>query len=1089
MTRRFFAAFLAFLLALNAAAPGIPGSAAVAYAQESAVSPDSEDKKAEQSETEQSEPEAASASDKQDGESQSASSEESEPAAPAEETPEEKSEQTPAAPSDETSAREAASDASETQVSDADSEPLPKEEPPFVTAPGLESVLPTTDLMERGLIVPDLTSITDFWDAGPVIPAGNTQNTRMAAPNEAPAPSAEGMKVSKTAEVIDGETWITLEAYAPGKVIKKEIVEYIPTDIVFVLDQSTSMIGPMYAEYHEYHEALTNSYFYRKRDSWTAALSNVWVKLSDGSYAGVYLQQTQQFDPKTFQYTNQYIYFWNDNGRTEEARSWYDYGKPPIQLYYYDKATMKTKRDAMVDSLDGFLREIAEKSKGPDGTRGTSDDTHFRVALVGFGNDKKYLGVQPSPAYYEGTWLFTHNSPRSYRYLTPFDYGNSFVDFFNGAELSGAFLNNTPTDGVIQTGIHLGMEMAGKVFEYNPIKPEWKQNRVVVVLTDGAPGYDVFYEPVAVRALETSQRIKNQYGATVYTVGIFPNASTKMIVSPDFPKWAYVSGKSNWFMEVLSSNYGESRVSYTHNYDIYRQDNWIRMYSGPRTGNGYYLTASTPEGLNRIFQTIAKQIEVGESKTTLSEEAVLRDFIAPSFQIPPGTKPEDIVLRTYRYQGEGKEWVENLTADRKPDTMGARVLGLDGGKLEISGFDYSENFVATENGIPRGNKLTVRFRVEKKPGFLGGNAVLTNSKAGIYENSKAEKPVVVFPVPKVNVPIGDVAPSVKDKNVYYSNPLTVEEVRKGASVTVGGVTLSLDPAAVNYGLEEWQTAYVDIVPTLTDSAGNPVDYANLKEDQKYTLKVTVSPKHEPIAGEKAGEPAQAMSGLAEGDLRVFIPGHRYRPGEVYYGDAAPANPSGYLAGNIAGTEWKHGETEGSTVEMSGKPPKLALSFMPQEGRIVDGRIHTKKDFTVDVTTKIGAETVPTWSGENGGDQFVMRVKTAKLTISKTGGMTGEPYVFDILRNGEKYTEATISGNGSITLVELPVGTYSIAENEKWSWRFAPSYGENAVLSAKTPTGALTCSNEENGRNLWLNGYSDAVTNIFRKVVSGGGGNE
>ena len=72
---------------------------------------------------------------------------------------------------------------------------------------------------------------------------------------------------------------------------------------------------------------------------------------------------------------------------------------------------------------------------------------------------------------------------------------------------------------------------------------------------------------------------------------------------------------------------------------------------------------------------------------------------------------------------------------------------------------------------------------------------------------------------------------------------------------------------------------------------------------------------------------------------------------------------------------------------------------------------------------------------------------------------------------------TIRGNNSQTLIELPVGNYTITENSGWSWRYTPTYGGNGNLSAGHSEGALTCTNTK-GPDEWLNGYSDVTRNIY-----------
>ena len=87
-------------------------------------------------------------------------------------------------------------------------------------------------------------------------------------------------------------------------------------------------------------------------------------------------------------------------------------------------------------------------------------------------------------------------------------------------------------------------------------------------------------------------------------------------------------------------------------------------------------------------------------------------------------------------------------------------------------------------------------------------------------------------------------------------------------------------------------------------------------------------------------------------------------------------------------------------------------------------------------------------------------------------------MFDVYKDGTKYSEVTIWGNGTETLVELPVGTYTIQENTGWSWRYTADNGTAAILSADNPAGEITCTNTANGKIYWLNGFSQVVRNIF-----------
>lgn len=176
--------------------------------------------------------------------------------------------------------------------------------------------------------------------------------------------------------------------------------------------------------------------------------------------------------------------------------------------------------------------------------------------------------------------------------------------------------------------------------------------------------------------------------------------------------------------------------------------------------------------------------------------------------------------------------------------------------------------------------------------------------------------------------------------------------------------------------------------------------------------------------------------------------------------------------------------------MIGAKPELGFTYTPEDGKIDGGKINTKQDIGVDVAVKIGNADVTNHTTflhtacagqtctlpEN--MEFLIHVKTCTLTITKSGGADNESYVFDVLKDGTKYSEVTIEGNTSQTLYELPVGQYTIVEDIGWSWRYNADNGTAAILSADNPAGEITCTNTANDKTFWLNGFSQVVRNIF-----------
>lgn len=241
--------------------------------------------------------------------------------------------------------------------------------------------------------------------------------------------------------------------------------------------------------------------------------------------------------------------------------------------------------------------------------------------------------------------------------------------------------------------------------------------------------------------------------------------------------------------------------------------------------------------------------------------------------------------------------------------MGA-TASISGDQVNVTGFNFSENYVGTvtENGSIsyRGNKLVISFKVEPKAGFLGGNDVITNASAGIYENSSAQTPVMTFEQPKVNVPIKDVTVTAKDKNVYLKGEVTADQLKDGAEISVGDVKLDLTKE--NYGLEGWQTEYVDIKVEVKDAKGNVISDTdkldNLTDDTTYTVTVKVSPKTN--VSSASGTPATEKNGEDKGKINVFKPELTYKDSTAYYGQSVPTGND--FSANKVSEVWKHNNT-------------------------------------------------------------------------------------------------------------------------------------------------------------------------------------
>lgn len=941
-------------------------------------------------------------------------------------------------------------------------------------------------------------------------------------------PAGNGMRYNKTAtRNDDGSYTITLEAFATGSQQTTTQTKDVPTDIILVLDQSGSMDDPMGGyTYNPYQKGLFDTRNYQNDEYYplrhNGGSGNLWHKLSNDEYVAVSVEQEMVYTPISGwdngdYYSNQnnlyclvngeykkvrverdlrffvynytyyvdgskigsgsgssetptfydgyaplyqsqikYIYSYTLNGATTKIDESIGADTTPKTQFYkreYSSNAGGTRLNALRNAATTFANAVAAKATGADGDiNNTADNIDHRIAVVGFANGNRYGGVNYN---YKNTEVFVGSSQYTYGTVAQGQYGNAFQSMNTSTGVSNVNASIAALDADGGTLTNLGLEMANGIFKANPIADGEKRNRVVVLFTDGVPGWSGFDSDTANAAINQASGAKNTYGATVYSIGIFSGADASSAGNPSGNEMQ----KANWFMQQISSNNG------TPNYP------------------SYYLSAGDVDSLNSIFQQISNNITTGGSSTTLGSQTVIKDIISPYFKLPADASASDITLKTYACIGKTGD---TYTWDSTSGGNGGATATLSGDQVSVTGFDFSENWCGTETGTDgsvtyRGKKLVITFTVDPKPGFLGGNGVPTNDNAGVYENSSAQTPVITFEKPTVDVPIQDVTVTAQDKNVYLLGDVTADDLKNGATVEVGGVELNLN--AENYGLEDWQTAFVDITVTVKKADGTEIsaaDLQNLTADTTYTIEVTVAPK-------ESGS-IQAQTGSGSANINVFKPELTFKDSEAYYGETVPAD----FSGNKVSETWKHGNTTSADtgVTMIGTMPTLNLSYTPEAGKIDNNEINTKQDVGVDVAVKIGNADVTgqttflhtACTGQTctlpENMEFLIHVKTCTLTINKTGGANNESYVFDVYKDGRKYSEVTIWGNGTEELVELPVGTYTIQENTGWSWRYTPAYGDGATLNATNPTGSITCTNTANDKSYWLNGFSQVVRNIF-----------
>ena len=724
---------------------------------------------------------------------------------------------------------------------------------------------------------------------------------------------------------------------------------------------------------------------------------------------------------------------WFDSYTPKESAA--DSNRNHVQFYQLT-ISQETKLQSLQNAVNNFITSVADKS--PDSN----------IALVKFAGRK--TDSVGNDTYREGQ--YTYNYTQIVRKLTSASKSADLKGSVNGLKAAGA------------TAADYGMQHAQTII--NGAANDGKK-KVVIMFTDGEPNHHSGFDGSVANATITASKNMKTAGTTVYTIGVFSGANGTPVSNLNS------LSNTNKYMHLVSSNYKDATAMNSPGTATY-----------PTGGKSYYLSAGSADELNSIFQQISQ--EVGGSTSKLDEKATIRDIVTPYFNLPANAS--DVQVYTAESDGSTDQWKDKVAFDG--------TVSIQDNTVSVSGFSYKDNWCGSHTEgdtttFHNGKKLIVQFAVTAKDGFLGGNDVLTNgAESGIYD--KDGKVVKLFAQPTVNVLIKPVTVTAADKNVYLKGTVTADQLTSGATVKCGSVELKLGEP--NYGLADWQTAYVNLNTEVKKADGTAItgDYTDLTEDTTYTVNAAVTPKTEGESTTEKGEKATEQAGAAEGAINVFQPVLTFQDGNAYYGEPVVTD---FTDNQVGGTVWKHGEIDSTAVTMLGTAPTLDVAL--EADNAADGK-YTKEDAKVKATVSINGTDVTEYTtfqhqdcnpacdweipAKKGDPAFLIHIKTCQLNITKAGGEEDESYVFDVYKDGEKYSEVTIWGNGTETLYELPVGTYTIKENTGWSWRFTPAYSAAAKLSAAQDKGEITCTNKLDN-DKWLNGFSTVVRNIFRADVA------
>lgn len=449
-----------------------------------------------------------------------------------------------------------------------------------------------------------------------------------------------GIQIEKSVEKDDnGNLSLVIDAWATGE--KQESTTVKPVDIVLVLDQSGSMEEGAGVTY-EYQSAKNQDWSYADvAESWR---EYYYYSEQDESYYRVYAVRDGYPGHRTYSlYYGNYI---EDSTLLGGPKSNRDETLYTGELYTRTSQQV-TKLSALKNAVGAFVDTVQANQP--------SEGTH-RIAIVGFASGYSYGWNKYS---YDNTELFVGQT--QYRY----NGGNSDYDATDRWAAQNHYsealqsandqnlrdsINALDADGGTLT--NYGMEMANGILNTvnNP-----ERGKVVIVFTDGQPGWEGYDDDVAREAVSQADTARNN-GATVYSVGVFGSGD-----------------ETNQVKSFMTSLAGDA---------------------------SRYLRADDPSGLTDIFEEIAD--EISQPSVEADENSVLTDVLSDYFTVDNVDSGREITVQTVPYDsgtwGEPQE--SSLTAifDKKTET------------ISVTGFDYSANYISEDH-----NGAKLRLTIPIKP--------------------------------------------------------------------------------------------------------------------------------------------------------------------------------------------------------------------------------------------------------------------------------------------------------------------------------------------------------------------------------------
>lgn len=567
-----------------------------------------------------------------------------------------------------------------------------------------------------------------------------------------------GMATSKKVEGPEGGYYtITLESFATGKSTVTE--NATPVDIVLVLDVSGSM-----------EESIsTYSYSGTTRD-WTYNNYGNYTRYylhTDGNYYEVSIDNNIRGNRVSFSVDGTTWYL-TAAGATRDRPNRVGNNVTFFSgtLYTRTVVSSQSKIDALKTAVQTFVNTVNHNANYDKNNKERSTVLHNRISVVKYAVNQYCKGDTGGGTTIDGQY-YNDITPGNHTYHASgwnweadYNYTEVLVDFTDVSTTDGMnqVMGQGAYEGVLDlqpggaTASDFGMTKAKYLLE--SVKND-DSNKVVVLFTDGSPTYSQIFDPdVADNTIEVAYSLKQDYNATVFTIGVFDDETTQ------------IKNYMNW----TSSNYPN-------------QQRWVNNGSTTTPAENSFYQNASGANLDDIFKAVAESSS--QTDATAGATTQVRDVVSNSFIMPEGNAAQ-ITIQVSTITEDGDHWeapvaATGVTQEIKTVTT---TTGEQHKELVVSGFDYTlddtkdaSGYTTRENAgnwvgerysdattkFWAGKKLIISFKILANEEATGGDGTATNHPdSGIYTQKVDEEGNPVF--------------DDKGNPVYNSDPLNRYDV-------------------------------------------------------------------------------------------------------------------------------------------------------------------------------------------------------------------------------------------------------------------------------------------------------------------------